>query len=710
MPDVVVNIRGNSDQLKRELDGIYNQNPPSGGNAGGGNGIYNPPTNSGNSPPIGRGQADDNRQVSPPDNRLIESVRREISSQGAVFVPGSSNFRVLLNQAADGQRGRLNEEISQKYNSQRADLQGRMGSAYDRIDKQTDDEKESEYRRLGGSKMDPIRKQLLDKQFDAIREQRYETAGKKFDEEESSINSEESKEKAGVEEELAKVIRELTDEMKRGTGAGGGSDSYMGKLRDQRRQLVLERDSATDADGAMNASKRIAGIDDQLQRVMQGGRPQQGRAVFDSALTGGHGMISAMNAALSGDIGGTIMGGSMAVTGLSGMGLSAALKVNAVAAAVAAAFSGVNKISDKIEGLSGLSALRSASEGKRGDASIKFQEANLAGGRQYGLGYANFGLEQDQFADIAAKRMKISGSGANWFEEAMNSIGLEKSLALDQNSLVNASKYDRYGESSNDAIVKLVDQLEKIPGSGVSKEDFSRVQEKFDIQQSIMDGYMSRTDKPNFDTANKTLAAFSSIQGITQDSRLGSDIKDFQNLALNPKNDRMKAMLYQVVGDLFPAAAGRSDKIDQLIHDPKNEAKIIPGFVKRATQLYGSVDTQIGYWSMRNLLPNIAPDRMMKEVRTVANGGKFSKVLSDGVTGGGDSESLESQKQGYIKEGSEYSTYYTQMVKSFWSQTLQIGQSILAKMEGKNSIPMSVSPSQSRVGSGQKWSEPGWKK
>ena len=145
------------------------------------------------------------------------------------------------------------------------------------------------------------------------------------------------------------------------------------------------------------------------------------------------------------------------------------------------------------------------------------------------------------------------------------------------------------------------------------------MQEVFEIQQQLMGGYMSRTDKPSYDAANRLVEAFSSMKGITQDSRIGGDIESFQNMIRNPMNDRMRALLYDVVQDVVPtyngqSTAGRTDLIDQALHDPELEGKIMVAAVQRIKSMFGGPNTQMGYWAFKQLLPNIAPNRMISEV------------------------------------------------------------------------------------------------
>ena len=194
------------------------------------------------------------------------------------------------------------------------------------------------------------------------------------------------------------------------------------------------------------------------------------------------------------------------------------------------------------ESLSGLAAFRSTTGLTGGDAS-EYLGGYLPNAQSLGRKMTDFGYDTEEFGGEAAKRVKARGMSDDWFNETMRQIGLERNFALDQGSLIGGSKYDRYGVNVTDALTRMVGILSQIEGSGVSMGDFTRVQEKYDIQQQLMGTYYSRTDKPNYDVANQMLAAFSSVKGVTQDARTGSDIASFQNMIQNPMNERMRVGL-----------------------------------------------------------------------------------------------------------------------------------------------------------------------
>lgn len=604
MADVVVNIRGNADQLRRELEDIET----------------NPPQPSGRQP--------DNTRPAPaaPDSRLIDEVREEIERQRRE----GANARTSVENAGQNQRERIDNDVTQRYDARRADMQRRAGNEYESIDAEIERMRQQSYSNAGSGADDPIRRKLIDQQAEAERERRYQEAGERYDSEEEQLNVEEKGERSQAEQELTKVLEELVAQMKRQGEGGGTSDSFLGRLRDQRKQLIAERESAMDEAGVADAQSRLNLVDEQLRRTLAGGAGQQGKPYYDSLLQGTQGIQSLMGGIAGGNIGQSISGGGAAIAGLSGMGLKAALRFMGWVGVAAAGAQGLSSTSDTSEGLSDLARYRSSAGGYTGSDARHYLGAGLPGaGTGAGTSYTGYGMSIEDFSDQASRRIRSRRMTDDWYNETMGQIGLERSLGLDQDAMVKGGQYDRYGQNVTDAVSRLVTVLSSIEGSGVSFDDFSRVQEKFDVQQQVMQGYLSRTDRPDYNLANRTVSAFSSVPGITQDSRMGSDIEQFQNMIQNPMNERMKALVYGTVADLFPESGGRMDLIDRALQNPENEGQIMQSVVQRIVSQFGGTDTQMGYFAFKSLLPNIAPDRRDAYIEA------FSKGESGGLLSGG---------------------------------------------------------------------------
>lgn len=643
----------------------------------------------GSAPPQPQPSIGSSSSMIPDNSRMIEDIRREMRSRGVLMVPGTNNMSQLINQYGQNLRSDVNDRITDQFDSRRQDIRNKYGVKYQEIEDNL--EKQKQQRLAGsGTPNDPFLIAAIDQQQEGIRNQLFKKYGQMQDQEEAALDQEEAKARKTADEELTKAIKELTDYFKREEKSGVDENSYIGRLRAQQRELIQQRESARTEDEAAGYSRQLAEVNEKLRRVLSGesGENGGGRRVQDPVMQTTRGIQQLLGGLQGGDIGSVIMGAGSAGVALSGAGMATAMKALGWIGLAAGAAKGLSDTAKDYESMSGLAALRSPSLGYGGSESMHYLNANLANMRYQGLSFTDYGMDRSEFASEAARRAKQRGIGDNFFEETMKQIGLERNLALDSGALGAAGQYDRYGISSTDAISRLVTMLNGIKGSGVDYTDFTRVQEKFDIQQQIMSGYMSRSDKPNYDVANQSVAALSAVKGITQDSRLGSDYAQFQNAIQNPANDRMRALIYGAVADIMPETAGRMDLIDRAIRNPENEGKIMQAVIQRVTAQFGGTDTQMGYFVLKNLFPNIAPDRLDSYIKDLSDpNSQAGRILARGMSS--DFKTVgDKNADTFAKQSGEFVTGYTTLLKDI-SETLK---TIAGKITGTTWQPRGPAP------------------
>lgn len=635
------------------------------------------------------GSSSSSSSMIPDNSRMIEDIRREMRSRGVLMVPGTNNMSQLINQYGQNLRSDVNDRITDQFDSRRQDIQNKYKAKYQEIEDNL--EKQKQQRLAGsGTPNDPFLIAAIDQQQEGIRNQLFKKYGQMQDQEEAALDQEEANARKTADEELTKAIKELTDYFKREEKSGVDENSYIGKLRAQQRELIQQRESARTEDEAAGYSRQLAEVNEKLREVLSGesGENGGGRRFQDPVMQTTRGIQQLLGGLQGGDIGSVIMGAGATGVALSGAGMATAMKALGWIGLVAGAAKGLTDTRKDYESMSGLAALRSPSLGYSGGESMHYLNANIADMRYQGLSFTDYGMDRSEFASEAARRAKQRGIGDNFFEETMKQIGLERNLALDSGALGVAGQYDRYGISSTDAISRLVTMLNGIKGSGVDYTDFTRVQEKFDIQQQIMSGYMSRSDKPNYDVANQSVAALSAVRGITQDARLGSDYAQFQNAIQNPANDRMRALIYGTVADIMPETAGRMDLIDRAIRNPENEGKIMQAVIQRVTAQFGGTDTQMGYFVLKNLFPNIAPDRLDSYIKDLSDpNSQAGRILARGMSS--DFKTVGDKNADiFAKQSGEFITGYTALLKDI-SETLK---TIAGKITGTTWQPSGPAP------------------
>ena len=635
------------------------------------------------------GSSSPSSSMIPDNSRMIEDIRREMRSRGVLMVPGTNHMSQLINQYGQNLRSDVNDRITDQFDSRRQDIQNKYRAKYQEIEDNF--EKQKQQRLAGsGTPNDPFLIAAIDQQQERVRNQLFKKYGQMQDQEEAALDQEEANARKTADEELTKAIKELTDYFKREEKSGVDENSYIGKLRAQQRELIQQRESARTEDEAAGYSRQLAEVNEKLREVLSGesGENGGGRRFQDPVMQTTRGIQQLLGGLQGGDIGSVIMGAGATGVALSGAGMATAMKALGWIGLVAGAAKGLTDTRKDYESMSGLAALRSPSLGYSGSESMHYLNANIADMRYQGLSFTDYGMDRSEFASEAARRVKQRGIGDNFFEEIMKQIGLERNLALDSGALGAAGQYDRYGISSTDAISRLVTMLNAIKGSGVDYTDFTRVQEKFNIQQQIMSGYMSRSDKPNYDVANQSVAALSAVRGITQDARLGSDYAQFQNAIQNPANDRMRALIYGAVADIMPETAGRMDLIDRAIRNPENEGKIMQAVIQRVTAQFGGTDTQMGYFVLKNLFPNIAPDRLDSYIKDLSDpNSQAGRILARGMSS--DFKTVGDKNADiFAKQSGEFITGYTALLKDI-SETLK---TIAGKITGTTWQPSGPAP------------------
>lgn len=663
MADVTINIKGNASQLKDELNSV---------------------ANSGNtSDSTTQTQNKQNESLVPSRDSMIEEIKNRMKDHGVILAKNSLNSinDIILEYESEVKKD-IRERISKSYFEK-----SEKGSKF--IDKRAEKARE-EY-------LENVKKVYGDETYNKFLKNENEYSGykllgsgslydvldrisRKFDYLIDNSEAEEN-EISGKEEELKGAIQELKkffeDEAEENDPE---KESYIGKLRARQKELIQIRDSAETQEDAMAASKDLAEVNEELRNVLNGGVSKKGdekTAIGLGILHGGLGAINMVDSLQNGNLSGALMGGAL---------MTKNPYVIAGGAIIATFQEFADSVSQLYETLTPLASFRSTSDGYRGGDASEYLNAILPTSKYKNLvDYNDFGMDTDEFSSEAVRRIRARGMADDWFNQTISQIALERNLAMDSGSLQRGSQYDRYGINVTDAISRMVTFLSGIQGSGVSLNDFTRVQEKYDIQQQLMASYMSRTDRPNYDVANSTLAAFSAVKGITQDSRIGSDIASFQNMIQNPMNDRMRALIYGSVADLFPESGGRMDLIDREIRNPENEGKIMQAVIERITKQFGGTDTQMGYFAFKALLPNIAPDRLDEYISQFSKGDDTlsGRLLQDVYGRSGESYAKsDTNKDFWIQQASEFTTTWTKGK----NEVMTILKSILSRMGGTSSF------------------------
>ena len=628
------------------------------GTSGGGGGSAVPPSGTPSVPPTPPGvsgtTALSGSSISAADNRMVEDLRRAILAYGAVYVPTNSAFKPILQTVEQQQRRIIDDDINQKYAERRADVDKRWDAATEANNVRLQAQREAELRGV----TDKRTIERINAKWDKIEEDEQRRINAPFKAELFQIDKEASEERKEKQDELTQALQELTDAInKSGTL---NPESYLGQLRQQRQQAIFERDTAEDEESARAAAQRVRDIDQQIKDVTDGRvEPDEKKINFGDRVLATLMGFDQLNKGLTGrNIGSAIMGAGTTLTSLFGASDETTAKTLAWLTPFGGLMSLFQEAGQRGDQMAGLAALTRGS-----DESIAEARRNVYS-RLWGYGedlsgtdIYEMGLSVPDFAASAEKRISQRGMSQNGISEAYFQEVLERVFSLDRGSLGAAGKYDRYGVYATDAIADLVSRLERISGSGVTQGNYARVQEYLGMQQDLMSNYMRFADKPSALIANRDLAAFASLDNYTVDTRTPGEIKAFQNMIVNPQNDRMKAILYSVVEDTIPEyrgqnVRGRTDLIDQIINDPQYQGLVEKAFAERLTSMYGGFDNPMGYWNIKSQLQGIESPERRKAIWEGTIRGEAGRILSTAEVASGQTQF--GAKIDYSKEIKDY--------------------------------------------------------
>ena len=280
MADVVVNISGDATNLKNTLNNVASQTNTSNGGVGGGNsgvvtpsssnipprqplpprqGVVSTPTPSGDNGTI---TPNGSTPAMPTYDRMAQDIRREILNRGVVMVPGTANFQQLLNTLQTQQKNNAYDAIEDKYRKKSEELKAKQNEEEKAI---RDDINRRRSTALSQT-TDAAQRTIIDNNFDKVLNQNLGKINKKYASLYDQLDEQELAEKANAEKDLAKVMQDLVNELKK-----GNENSYLGKLRQSHREAIYKRDNANTEEEAIAASKEAGDIQKRIIKAMGGG-------------------------------------------------------------------------------------------------------------------------------------------------------------------------------------------------------------------------------------------------------------------------------------------------------------------------------------------------------------------------------------------------------------------------------------------------------
>lgn len=671
MADVVVNITADASGLQNELNNVANGTnnrqtlPPRGGTQPTGTPLGGGTTVGGGQPSAAPQPTNTDLPSMPTYDRMAQDIRREIQNRGVVMVPGSSNFNQFMNMMTQQQRAQNEQAISRNFDVRYSQLDAQRYAEGAKIEADINAKRQAALQ--NATTQDDIDR--INTNFDNVLRKRLERLDRRFAPQYDQLQAEEQNARQKAEEELTKVIQDLTEQIRQ-----GNPDSYLNRLREERRQALWRRDNAATEEEVQAASRDVSAIDRRIARATGQQNPMQrfstgwgiaaagigvGMQAFDAYWRNRSAQISEISNAANGNIfaammqdyerrrnnttaiGSTIgaIGGGI-VGGVYGGGLGAAGGAAVGGAAGNALFGWIFDVANakqrvqieasqmwaeqqqRLQRYTQLAMMirgsRTDVDNLRGELLNYLPMVNGVGGINiYDLGYTS-----DQASQMMARNIQsrgfLAGNPEAW---ALNVDALEKAYNMSPGSLAQMTSYDRYGNDMTQSFANLVSSLGQRGTLGMSRGQVLRANEFASYQQQIMEmqkGWMN----PNAEFANRYLLAAQNAFGNNLDSRAINEIGQFNNAITNPQEGYSKVLTYDVIQELFPQTRGNLLAIRQMQYsnDPNVRARIQQAMIQRLTQVYGGVNTTSGHLALSQYTGIQDPDRLRGWVNQLQNG------------------------------------------------------------------------------------------
>lgn len=501
------------------------------GNGSGGTGA---PATPPEPPTTGGGDA----RLSASVSDLVSELRNALSQGGGPMF-GQSGFKGYLDDVGRSIVTQRQAEIRNRFDLEREVNSGRYMDEVAKLDA----EREARVGRYSfapdGTLFNPEGKPLpsgktITQDLDAWYNPRLRAIDQQYGGIDERLASEETSERAAVEREMTDALRTVAEELRKESRekSSGDEDSYIGRLRLQRKELVDNIERAATEEDYNTARKRLQEFDQS-----QPGAPGVGVSGTQAAMAG----VGMFSSAASGNIVGAAAGGAGLITAAAA-GAAAAAVVSAVVAAIGYAISAT---SDRIEGAYDLANYRGLWGGRTGgeamySAAGSVIDASTRGVYGEQVTRKQLGIDDADFIRRATEMIATSGVLADTQNRVFYARANEGTYNLEQGALTRAARYERYGdETSSSAMIKLVDQLEQLNNRGIDtgiggELGYARARERLEIQQQQLEYYYARYNRPDYVTANATQVAYSSQMGnAVQDARMGNAIQAVDSAIAN---------------------------------------------------------------------------------------------------------------------------------------------------------------------------------
>jgi len=448
--------------------------------------------------------------------------------------------------------------------NQNLDVQNQI-LLYRQQQKQSEQEIKKKYSELRSGNIAEFQETTHKHKAGTLSDKEYEKESKRYHVSQAQSYEEQRQEITAGEKLIAEKIEALTqrqDEVVRDDTESkqrGGDSKSVGILQglfEKRSDLMAKRMAATSETELRGLSKQLDKTNKDIQR--RGG-------------VSGRGMADTITA--TGEFAGAMASGNADTMASGAMGLmsKAGPWGVALAAITAAGITAVKTVSSRKESLGELISYRGL--GTKNDI-----ESDIEKSESYKYGYKDVGEEIAKRKELLMAGGNIRAGGLNNFYEASM---LEKGYGVNSiASLSGNERQDRYAKSTSENIIEMINVLTAIKDSGISKEDFTQLNEKSQLMFRLQSDQKDKQEKFDQNSVIGLMAGFAKLGGSGADDRAGDFISKTVGAMGETTNANKMLLLKKFAIDAHPEFKNDPYEISRIIEenvDPKYHAAVLKG-------------------------------------------------------------------------------------------------------------------------------------
>lgn len=455
---------------------------------------------------------------------------------------------------------------------------------------------------------------VSDKDFNEYRQGFHENQVGSFVEEREAVADEQKRTNELLQELISRQDQNTQDTIEsqqrdNSEFSGGGPKGILQGLFEKRNSLMESRMNATSEDDLKDINKQLGRVNKDISKRAGGGG-------FADTITQG------------GNIGETIMSGDGMQMGSSALGmLSKAGPYGMAAAAIAAAVGGAVMMGNSRQKTAAqLTSYRSLGDENAINASIDKTD------------YTKYGLNSEEFTAKRRELLLASGryqsGGADYTMSAQKieqGYGVESIAQLSGNE-----RQDKYAKSTVDNLVEMINVLGEIRDGSISKDDFTRVNEKAQLMNSLQQYQTGKQEKFDQKQVLGLMTAFEKMGGEGKDQRAGSFIQGTLQGMGEGGNANLMILKRQAVIRAHPELANDPSGISRMLEENTDGAyhsQMLKDMFGKGG--YTGGNKQNRYFTAKEMFPGLTPSEREKIMNAGSNDEILGNIKGVGLGKGG---------------------------------------------------------------------------